>query len=104
MSIASTVTGCCGKIGQAVSTAAHFVTDVAKRGLPLDEERVIVRLEICKTNECGQHVDGGKEERRCNACGCFLDMIPVRVPVLGRAGRSRWQKLDCPMGLWPKLD
>jgi len=90
----------CGIVGQAV----HFAMEVGNRGKPLDEDRSVIRLEICRENKCGKHIDGDRTERRCADCGCYLDMTPIRMPIIGRAGRARWTGFDCPLKLWPKLD
>jgi len=59
-------------------------------------EEVQRRLKICES--CELRVDN-----RCSHpdCGCYLDMIPLSVPLIGGApGRAQYENMDCPIGKW----
>lgn len=54
-------------------------------GLPvLSDEKTQERLEICRSNQCGNYKDGS-----CRKCGCNLPL------------KARWAEQKCPEGLWP---
>ena len=95
----------CPPLPGALVQAVNFTQAALERGLPLDEDRVQLRLAECRG--CERRHEEQREDGmylRCSGCGCYLDMIPVRVPVFGRAGRARWMGLTCPKKLWPELE
>jgi hypothetical protein len=84
--------------------AANYAAAAIRKKGPLDEDRVQIRLRICRgdgeTSKCEMYRD---EDQRCAECGCWLDIIPHRDPVFGKAGKSRWIGLDCGLNKWPEL-
>lgn len=67
------------------------MTWVKKELVELPKEKQLERLSICNTCEFKyrlQHQDFD----RCGKCGCDISRT------------SKWAQLDCPIGLWPKIE
>ena len=82
------------KLGITPEHIKHYARALARwtaAGMPMREQVEVERIEaICRSNACGQYVDG-----RCEKCGCCVNKSWVVV-----RNKIKMATESCPVGRW----